>query len=138
MNKNHSAQTQSDMTPSDSMKIVLMMYDGSINFLSKAIEYAEEGDVRNRNIYANKANDIIVGLDNVVNNEAGGELSKNLKWLYSFMNRHLIAAVQKNETQGLTDVVRMLSDLRGSWQHVNNWTQNSQDENLETFQAMAQ
>jgi flagellar protein FliS len=138
MNQSHFTQTQTDVTPSDSMKIVLMMYDGSINFLNKAIEYAEKGDVKNRNIYANKANDIIVELDNAVNNEAGGELSKNLKWLYSFMNRHLIAAVQKNETQGLTDVVGMLSDLRGSWQYVNKWRQNGLENNQKMFRAMAQ
>ena len=132
MKEAYSIYKQNDMNTSDSMKLVLMMYDGSINFLTKAIEYAEKGDVRNRNIYVNKANKIIVELDNAVNDEAGGELSKNLKWLYSFMNRHLIEALQKEETKALNDVVSMLTNLRGGWQHVENCLQSNRLENPET------
>jgi len=126
---NDATAKQIDTNTFDSMKVVLMMYDGSISFLNKAIEYAEKGDVKNSNIYANKANDIIVELDNAVNDEAGGELSKNLKWLYSFMNRHLVEAIQKNESRGLSDVIQMMSNLKGSWRYVSNWTGNSEEIN---------
>ena len=109
--------------PSGSMKLVLMMYDGSISFLSKAVAYAEKGDVRNRNISANKANDIIIELNRAVDDEVGGDFSRNLKWLYSFMNRHLIESIQKDEIQGLKDVLKMLSNLRDGWAYVDHWVQ---------------
>jgi flagellar protein FliS len=130
---------QENINSSDSMKLVLMLYDGSINFLHKAIEYGEKGDVKNRNIFVNKANDIIVELDHSVNDEAGGELSKNLKWLYSFMNRHLMEAVQREDsTKRLNEVVTMLSNLRGSWRYVDSWIQNGMAKDQEITQMAVQ
>ena len=102
-----------------SLKVVLMLYDGAINFLNKAIAYAGEGgDTKKKNRYTQKANEIIVGLDSILDSTAGGDVTKNLKLLYAFMNRHLIEAAANGNTTGLTEVIHMLSDLRESWQFV--------------------
>ena len=143
MKDSYFAYNQTDFNTPDSMKIVLMMYDGTIDFLNKAIEYAEKGDIKRGNIYANWANDIIVELDNALNVEAGGEISRTLRMLYSFMNRHLIEASQQNDTQRLTkrlnDVIQMLSNLREGWQFVDHSTQRFGDEMYpETNQVMVQ
>ena len=138
MKECYSIYKQNNMNTSDSMKLVLMMYDGSINFLVKAIDYDEKGDMRNRNIYVNKANNIIIELDNAVNDKAGGELSKNLKWLYSFMNRHLSEAIQKEGSKALNDVASMLKNLRGGWQHVENCLHANGLEDSETAQVAVQ
>jgi flagellar protein FliS len=138
MNRSYEAQQQTGKKSSDSIKLVLMMYDGSINFLNKAVEYAERGDVRSRNIYVNKARDIIRELDNAVNDEVGGEFSKNLKKLYSFMNQHLGESIQKNEIEGLDNVTAMLSDLRGSWQYIDDRLQNSPEYDQALQNAMVQ
>lgn len=138
MDRNDKAYPQTGENTSDSIKLVLMMYDGSINFLNKAIEYAETGDVRNTNIYVNKAREIIKELDNAVNDEVGGEFSKNLKKLYAFMNQHLIESIQKNESKGLDNVSAMLSDLRASWQYVDDRMPDSPDKNQGPHHTMFQ
>jgi len=102
----------------DPVRIILMLYDGCISYLKKAIEYAENGDVKNKNIYTNKAGDIIFELNKVLNMEAGGELAANLSALYIFMGRHLVDATQKENTRGLNEVIKMLSGLREGWDHV--------------------
>ncbi len=102
----------------DPMRIILMLYDGCINYLKKAIEYAENGDVKNKNIYTNNAGDIIFELNKVLNMEAGGGLAENLSALYIFMGRHLVDATQKENTHGLNEVIKMLSGLREGWDHV--------------------
>lgn len=103
----------------DSMKLVIMLYDGAIGFLNKAVEYAEKEDTQKKNIYLQRANDIIVELDGALDVDAGGEISKNLKLLYSFMNRQLVEAALNNTLKGVKDVMRMMSELRESWQYVN-------------------
>lgn len=102
----------------DPVRIILMLYDGCISYLRKAIDYAEGGDVKNKNIFTNKAGDIIFELNKSLNMEAGGEVAENLSALYIFMGRHLVDATQKNSTRGLHEVIKMLSGLREGWNHV--------------------
>ena len=118
MNANDATDTRFAGPSNDAMKVVLMMYDGSIDYLNKAIEFADVGDTRTKNVYTHMANDIIVELDKAVDVASGGDISLNLKKLYSFMNRHLIQSVQDESIQGLKNVRRMLADLRDSWQYV--------------------
>lgn len=101
---------------SSPMKLVLMLYEGAINFLNKAIQYGKEGDVKNKNIYANKARDIIVELNQALNMEAGGELATGLRRIYRFMNWHLTQANWRNETKGLVEVKQMLTYLMEGWE----------------------
>lgn len=118
MNQGYSMYEQIGINTSNPLKIVLMMYDGCINFLKKAIEYAENGDIKNKNIYANMAGDIILEFNNALDIEAGGEIAKGLRSLYFFMNRQLMEANWNNDVQGLQEVVQLLSSLREGWQDV--------------------
>lgn len=118
MNQAYSAYKQINITTSNPLKIVLMLYDGAINFLNMAVDFADRQDIKHKNIYANKARDIIEELNNSLNTEVGGELAHNLRGLYLFMNRHLMQANWKNDTRGMKEVIRMLADLRQSWQEV--------------------
>ena len=126
MNNHYSLYKQVDVNTSSPLKIVLMLYDGALNFLKKSIECAENGDIKNKNIYANKTKDIISELNNSLNLEVGGEMAYHLKRLYFFMNRHLTQANLKNDTQGMKEVLLMLTDLREAWQEIY-----SQKENID-------
>ena len=130
MDLNYSESTKTDNTvydlltalnaenEHDPLRIILMLYDGCMSYLKKAIAYAESGDVKNKNIYTNKAGDIIFELNKALNMAAGGEVAENLSALYIFMGRHLVDATQKNSTRGLHEVIKMLSGLREGWNHV--------------------
>jgi len=118
MNQPHATYQEIDINTSNPMKLVLMLYDGAINFLRKATEYGEKKDIKNKNIYANKARDIILELNNSLNLEAGGEIAHYLRGLYLFMNRHLMQANWNNDIKGITEVIQLLSNLREGWQEV--------------------
>lgn len=118
MNPANSTYKQLNITTSNPLRIVLMLYDGAINFLNMAIDFANDQDIKRKNIYANKARDIIEELNNALNTEVGGELAQNLRGLYHFMNRHLMQANWKNDTRGMQEVRQMLSGLREAWQDV--------------------
>ena len=92
MNQGYTAYNQINFTTSNPVKIVVMLYDGAINFLNQAIEYMELGDIKNKNICANKARNIIEELNNSLNAAEGQELARHLRRLYFFMNRHLMKA----------------------------------------------
>ena len=121
---NHGAYrmyNQIDINTSNPLKIVLMMYDGSINFLKKAVEYGENKDIKNKNIYVNKARDIILELNNALNMEASEEIAGSLRKLYFFMNRRLIEASWSDNAKGLIEeVAQLLSNLKEGWQDAYN------------------
>ena len=118
MNPGYATYQQLDFNTSNPMKIVLMLYDGAINFLHKANDCAHQGDIKNKNLFANNARDIITELNSTLNMEAGGEIAQSLRRLYFFMERHLMQANRLNNTQGFNDIVDLLSNLRDAWQEV--------------------
>ena len=140
MKQNYTVYKEIGINTSQPLKLVIMLYDGAITFLNKSIEYAENKDIKNKNIYANKARDIILELNNSLNLEVGGEMASNLKRLYFFMNRHLFQANLKNDMQGMREVILMLSDLRDVWQEISNQKENTDHQTYPqaTIQAYTQ
>jgi len=140
MKQNYAVYKEIGINTSQPLSLVIMLYDGAITFLNKSIEYAENKDIKNKNIYANKARDIILELNNSLNLEVGGEMASNLKRLYFFMNRHLFQANLKNDMQGMREVILMLSDLREVWQDISNQKENTDHQTYPqaTIQAYTQ
>lgn len=104
--------------PTKSMKIVLMLYDGAISYLRKALVYGEMGDVRNRNILINKARDVIAELDGGLDEAIGGDFAVKLHQLYNFMREHLATSIHTQNIEAVNDVIKILSSVRDSWQEV--------------------
>ena len=117
MNQGYSMYEQIAINTSNPLKIVLMMYDGAINFLNKSIEYAENGDTKNKNIYANMARDIIVEFNNSLNMESvpGSFFSKSsicfMVFILMLLIRKLSAiSVQLSAKKAYSpEVLRMLN-----------------------------
>lgn len=105
--------------PTKSMKIVLMLYDGAIGYLRKALVYGEMGDLKNRNILINKTRDVIAELDGGLDEAIGGDFAIKLRQLYVFMREHLAKSIHsQDDTQPINDVIKILSSIRDSWQDV--------------------
>ena len=109
-----------EINPPDPMQTILMVYDGAINFLNRAVEYTDDGDIKNKNIYINKAADIIVELNNCLDMEAGGEISENLRSIYIFIGRLLVESFTTDKTRALKESIKILSDLKEGWTYVAN------------------
>ena len=118
MNHYYSNYKETDINTATPLKIILKLYDGSISFLKKSIEYSEKGDIKNKNIYANNAREIIMALNNSLNVEAGGEIAQNLRSLYLYMNRQVMQSNWQDNTQGLKEVIQLLSNLREAWEDI--------------------
>ena len=73
-------------------QLVVMLYDGAIRFLKLAHAELENGNFVGKGQYIAKAQAIITELNTVLDMEAGGEISRNLRSLYMFMLRHLTRA----------------------------------------------
>ncbi len=104
----------------DKGKLIVMLYEGAIKFLKLSQKDIEEGNYELKNTNINKAWDIINELNASLDMEAGGEISENLRKLYSFMLTHLSSANFKNDSQTVQEVIDMLSELKVGWETIAN------------------
>jgi flagellar protein FliS len=100
------------------IEAILMLYDGSIQFLERAVKFSEMGNISDRDFYIGKAKQIIAGLQNTIDFEAGGEVAENLSTFYLLIDRMLSNSVGTNDMNGLQQVIQMLSGVKEAWQYV--------------------
>ena len=99
-------------------RLIVMLYDGAIKFMNLAIQELEAKDYAAKGQYINRAQDIISELNAVLDMEAGGEISKNLRSLYLYMNRRLFQANAKCDPQIIREVIAMAEELNQSWKAI--------------------
>jgi flagellar protein FliS len=100
-------------------QLVLMLYEGAIRFLEKALagfskeDPAEFNSTINNNIL--RAQEILRELDMSLNLVEGGELALHLRRLYDYFDRRLTESNVKKEAGGIHEVISRVSDLRNAW-----------------------
>ncbi len=99
-------------------RLIVMLYDGAIRFLRLSIKELEAGNFEAKGKYINKAQDIISELNTVLDMESGGEIARNLRSLYLFMNRHLSEANIKRDAQKIQEVISLLEELNQGWKAI--------------------
>jgi len=100
-------------------QLVLMLYDGAIRFLERAVagfefeDPAEFHSTISNNIL--RAQEIIFELNVSLNLEQGGELAVTLRELYHFTDRQLTHSNLHKERAGIDDALGRLAVLRDAW-----------------------
>jgi flagellar protein FliS len=92
----------------DKGTLLLMLYEGAIDFLHCAREHMEAGQMADKGLYISKAHAIIAELLSSLDLEVGGELPRSLRALYGFMMDQLMDAHLGNKLQPIEDVIRLL------------------------------
>ena len=100
-------------------QLVLMLYDGAIRFLERALTGFACTDPGERNATVNnnlqRAADIVRELNCCLNTDAGGQFAQTLRDLYDYMERRLLESNFKKNRAGVDEVVIHLKELRNAW-----------------------
>ena len=96
-------------------KLLLMMYEGAIRYVKRAMKAIDENNIAERGMNIGFAYDVIMELNNTLDHEVGGEVSKNLEQLYMFLTDQLIKANIKADKDKLEDVLKILETLYDGW-----------------------
>jgi flagellar protein FliS len=120
-------------------QLVVMLYDGAIRFLERALEGFQHDDPLefNRTINNNilRAREIVNELNNSLDLAQGGQLAATLRRLYCFMNRQLLRSNAHKTPEGIHDTIRRLGILRDAWSEMLRRQKNAAL--LESSQALA-
>jgi flagellar protein FliS len=102
--------------------LVLMLYDGAIRFLEKAMhgfsseDPAEFNQTINNNVQ--RAQAILDELNAALNLEQGGELAGQLGRIYHYLDRRLQESNLRKQPDGIEEVRERLVVLRDAWREM--------------------
>ncbi|MGP0629398.1 flagellar export chaperone FliS [Nitrospina sp. 32_T5] len=109
-----------EVSTSNQGKLILMMYDGAIRFVTMAMESMDQNDVAHKSAYIQKSRDIVNELMVALDTDKGGEVTRNLERLYQFILRQLTHANIKNDKAALQSILRVMTPLREAWDQILN------------------
>jgi flagellar protein FliS len=96
--------------------ILLLLYQGAIDFLRQAKSSIEKKDIAEKGLYINKTLAILSELLASLNFAIGGEVARNLEGLYLFMIDHITNANVYNDPQPLEETISLLVMLKEGWE----------------------
>lgn len=99
-------------------KLLLLLYEGAIRFIKKAIIAIEQNNISDRGYNIGRAYDIILELNNTLDHKVGGDISKNLEQLYMFMTEKLTEANIKGQAEPLHETLKIIETLYVGWKEA--------------------
>lgn len=119
LNAYSQVSVDSNIASASPHKLISMLFDGAIVAVFQGKGYMLQGNVAAKGESISKAIAIIdEGLKISLDEEAGGEMAKNLKALYEYMSYRLLMSNARNDMTGLDEVARLLGELKGAWDQI--------------------
>ena len=106
-----------EVSSSDRIKTISLLYDGALNFMNIAKNKLEQGDSYGKDQYIKKTSAIIRELAGSLNMDAG-EISQNLRRLYDFVLNSLVKAENQNDIMAIDDAEKVIVILRDAWKEI--------------------
>lgn len=107
---------QTQVQTSSPEKILVLLYEGAIQFLNKAKIGIENKNIEETHNNIMKAQRIISEFMNTLDMKNGGEIAQNLYSLYEYLNYRLVQANIKKEISYINEVLLHLKDLKLTWE----------------------
>ena len=111
--KQYQASNVNTATPE---KLMIMMFDGALQFLQKAKAAIAEGNLKERSTNIDGARKIISELMRTIDLENGNDVSKQLFKLYNRMAMNLIKANVQRNAALIDTVIEDISNIRWGFQ----------------------
>ncbi len=117
------------------VRLVIMLYDGSIRFMESGKQAILAKDLQKQNDQLQRAQKIVLELMSSLDMQKGGEIAQNLLGLYTFVIEQLIEANMKDLTGPVDESIKIMSSLRESWVQIE--SQNLAGQSLKEIASVA-
>lgn len=125
----YNAYKQNSVTTASPGELTLMLYNGCLKFLTKAKKAIDEKDIQEKNTNIQKAQAIISEL--MITLKTDEAVGQQMYSLYEYMNRRLIEANIKNDTEIIDEVIGLTTEFRDTWKEVIQKTRQQQFSNAQ-------
>lgn len=103
------------------VKLIEMLYEGILRFVSLAKKGIEINDIEKKIYYINRATDIFTELLNVLDYDNGGEVANYLTGLYIQQIKFLTQANVENKTEKIDIVIKVTKALLEAWREIHHY-----------------
>lgn len=111
----HNAYRTNAVETASPEQLTLMCYDGALRFMRKAARAIDEGDFATASNATGRAQAIVNELNITLDMDAGGDIARNLREIYLFVNRHMATALVEHSSKPIADSMRLIGELRDAW-----------------------
>jgi len=118
MKQCQSVNTNAQLVDATPHRLIQMLMEGGLTRLAQAKGAMERNDVALKGTLIGKTIDIVGGLRQGLNLEAGGEVAANLDSLYIYMTTRLVEANRKNDPAILDEVAGLLREIKFGWDGI--------------------
>lgn len=114
----YQAYYKTNVQTSDQLSLIIMLYDGVIRFMKKAIVKIEQNEIEEAHNYLVRAKEIISELMSTLKIAEGDEIANNLKELYLYSFKKIVEANLKKDPQLVQEVIEVMNNLRQGWLQI--------------------
>jgi flagellar protein FliS len=111
------AYIETEVNSASKGRLVLMLYNGTLRFLSEAKTAITQKDPACAHEKITKAIDIVAELHRSLDDTAG-DITDNLDKIYDYVERCLVRANMKKSCQEIDNAIGVLSELRDAWARI--------------------
>lgn len=112
----HEQYLRAQVETASPIKLILMLYDGAIRFLTLGLAAMERKDMEAQNSCLVKTQRILSELLCALDRKVGGAFTDNLASLYFAMLHRLVSANIEDDAAAVREVLVHLQELRTGWQ----------------------
>jgi flagellar protein FliS len=112
-----SVGTQTSIVDADPHRLVQLLFEGAAARIASAKGHIERKEYDKKSNQINSAINIVGGLQESLNFDAG-ELAQNLEKLYDYMIRRLFEANVRNSIEMLDEVSGLLMQIKSAWDEI--------------------
>jgi flagellar protein FliS len=110
--------THAQVSEASPHRLIQMLLAGALDRIAQAQGAMSRDQVELKGMLIGKAIDIVGGLREGLNPEAGGDLAANYDRLYDYMSRRLIEANRTNDAKILDEVAGLLREIKAGWDGI--------------------
>ncbi len=109
---------QNSIETASPTRLVVMLYDGAIRFLSQALPVMHARQYDQQSLYIGKAQAVIAHLRDTLDHKAGGAVAGHLGGLYASLLDALTDANIHDKPERVEQAIEALRELREAWVEV--------------------
>ncbi len=98
--------------------IIVKLYEGAMRFIRVAKDAHTGGRLEEKGNAISRALAIVAELQQSLNMEAGGEISRNLDSLYLFISDRLLEANLRGRSEALDEAHGVIEELHRAWVEI--------------------
>lgn len=111
----YGAYERTKVETSDQRQLILLLYDGAIRFMQRAMARIEANDIEAAHNYLVRSRDILGELLATLKPEKAGEVGQNLQRLYVYIFNRLVEANLVKDREIVHECIKLMSTLREGW-----------------------